>query len=67
MHYDINREALLSLAREIEAMAATTRQPEDPAPDGRSRRTCPEHVRSLCHGTTRLHTLPMAPLPEKEH
>ena len=67
MHYDINRETLLSLAREIEAMAATTRRPKEPDSDGLSRRTCPEHFRFLCHGVTRLRTLPMSPVPEKEH
>ncbi len=66
MHYDIHREKLLALAREIEAMAATTRQPEKTDPNDGGRSCCPEEIRRFCHGPARLRTLPMAPSPEKE-
>lgn len=64
MHYDIDREKLRDLAREIEAMADTTRaETEDAsAADGRG---CSEEVRRFCHGASKKQTLPMAPLPEK--
>lgn len=68
MHYDIRRERLLELAKELEAMAATTRVQEEKAAPDESRRTpCPEDVRRRCHGIRSMRTLPMAPLTEKEH
>lgn len=68
MHYDIRRERLLDLARELEAMASTRRPQEhatSPAPDGRT--PCPEDMRRCCHGIPPMRPLPMAPLTEKEH
>lgn len=67
MHYDIDRQRLLALAHEIEAMASVTRTderqktgaPADPL-------FCSEEVRRICRGGS-LRTLPMAPMPKKEH
>ena len=68
MHYDIRRERLLELARELEDMAATPRaRKEEADPDKNRTSPCPEEVRRRCHGSTHRRTLPMAPLPEKEH
>lgn len=66
MHYDIRRERLLELAKELETMVATTRAQEEKAGPDENRSPCPEEVRRRCHGTAGRRTLPMAPLPEKE-
>ena len=65
MHYDIDRERLRALARDIEAMADTTRRSEEASPDSASFR-CAEEIRRFCHGDAVLRTLPMAPVPTKE-
>lgn len=67
MHYDIDRERLLDLARDIEAMAAITRPAvqQRSSTDSGDPSPCSKEVRRFCHGT-RLRTLPMAPIPGKE-
>ena len=66
MHYDVNRQRLLDLARELEALAATL--PDDKADEAAPRASgCDEAMRRRCHGAGKLRTLPMAPPTVEEH
>ncbi len=66
MHYAVNRQRLLDLARELEALAATLPADKEdeaaPRPSG-----CDEAMRRRCHGAGKLRTLPMAPSTAEEH
>ena len=64
MHYNVDRERLLSLAREIEALAAVTRPDETDTAVMPAPHFCSEEVRRRCHGVS-LRPLPMA--PERKH
>lgn len=66
MHYAVNRQRLLDLARELEALAAT--HPDDKADEAAPRPSgCDEAMRRRCHGAGKLRTLPMAPPTVEEH
>ena len=67
MHYDIDREKLHALARDIETMAGIPRQKNDEPSRQTEARPCSEEKRRLCHGRTGRTILPMAPLPERKH
>lgn len=66
MHYAVNRQRLLDLARELEALAATL--PADKEDKAAPRASgCDEAMRRRCHGAGKLRTLPMAPPTVEEH
>lgn len=66
MHYAVNRQRLLDLARELEALAATP--PADKTDEAEPRAfPCDETMRRRCHGAGKLRTLPMAPPTVEEH
>ena len=76
MHYDIDREKLRELAREIDGMAKLERQPCT-GPDGGeascgcelSGESCSDEVKFFCHGTPGMEDkthLPMAPAQGRE-
>lgn len=66
MHYAVNRQRLLDLARELEALAATL--PDDKADETAPRASgCDKAMRRRCHGAGKLRTLPMAPSTAEEH
>lgn len=66
MHYAVNRQRLLDLAGELEALAATL--PDDKADEAAPRPSgCDEAMRRRCHGAGKLRTLPMAPSTAEEH
>ena len=66
MHYAVNRQRLLDLARELEALAATL--PDDKDDEAAPRPSlCDEAMRRRCHGAGKLRTLPMAPPTVEEH
>lgn len=67
MHYDIDRERLRALARELDTLADTKRPaPEVSADHPQEHRCCSETVRRLCHGAANARTLPMAPVDASE-
>ena len=61
MHYDIDRERLRDLAREIDAMASTQRIDKDDADLKKTGLRCSEELRRFCHGAPNVRVLPMAP------
>ena len=75
MHYDIDREKLRELAREIDGMAKLERQPCTGSDGGGtscgcelSGESCSDEVKFFCHGTPgmedKIH-LPMAPAQDR--
>lgn len=74
MHYDIDREKLRALAREIDGLANLERQTDTAVEENicdcqKSGNSCSAEVKFFCHGTTCMEgkvQLPMAPLQSKK-
>ncbi|WP_418765788.1 ArsR/SmtB family transcription factor [Mailhella sp.] len=64
MHYDIDRERLRDLAREIDAMASTQRIDKDDADLKKTGLRCSEELRRFCHSAPNVRVLPMAPVDD---
>lgn len=65
MHYDIDREKLRALAKDIEALADTPRQDKADSSDLHEAFLPDMPLPVLRHAS--LRTLPMAPLPDREN
>lgn len=74
MHYDIDRDKLRMLARDIESMADLERQ-DCSGPEGtdcgcgRNGESCSDEVQFFCHGTPGMEDkvkLPMTPVPGRK-
>lgn len=67
MHYDIDREKLRTLGREIIGMADMTRHvPEhENSCNEKNEHRCSDETRRFCHGRAGKITLPLAPVPGK--
>lgn len=74
MHYDIDREKLRALAREIDGLANLERQTDTAVEENicdcqKSGNSCSAEVKFFCHGTSCMEgkvQLPMAPLQSKK-
>lgn len=69
MHYDIDREKLRGLAREIDGMAGLERQPCTGPEDAghgcgchKDGDTCPDELKLFCHGTPGMEDKEQLPL-----